>query len=720
MELFSTLNVQHGGGRHQGRRIGLAVACWLCLLLCSFYQQPALAKVKAKAKAKTSQHHQSHKAILQAMTFSPLPGEDIQIKLHFSKPIGRGFRSFATHKPATLVFDLLKVQSGLQRSRYSLHRGNVDKVEVLQTNGRARLIVHLYEFSQYETIVDGNDMLITVHNGEGRHVNHELGKFAAGAVASTSLKSVDFRRNSEGGGQVVFELLNRHINVDVHVQAGKILLSFADLRTPNHLQRRFDVTDFATPVDSIDVMQHGHMTIAEINTHGYYEHTAYQVNNKFIVDIVQIKGTDMEVKERKQYTGKRLSLVFQDISVRRVLQVIADFTGLNIVTSDSVKGSLTLRLRSVPWDEALDIILRTQGLAKREIGNIFLIAPLEEITEQERRDLESKLQVEQLEPLMSELLQVNYAQAAELADLLKNPDHSLLSPRGNVSVEERTNTLWIQDTFSKLKEVRSLIKKLDRPVKQVLIEARIVRVNSDFERNLGIRFGITKADHKSGTFNAANQLAQGVDPALIDPPTDRLNMDLPAMKILEVRPASIGVALANLGKDHLLDLELSALEKEGGGEIISSPRLITSNKQPAYIEEGTEIPYQEATSSGATSTEFKKAVLSLRVTPQITPDGRINMAIRVNQDTVSSEILGAVPAIDTRKIETQVLVNNGDTIVLGGIFQQTKTKQIFRVPLLGDLPVLGIFFRQTKTVNQRSELLIFLTPKIIQDSDNHL
>lgn len=712
MESASTLNLNDIGRRQRRRRFMLLVAIWtvILLLVCNLFQPAAMAKSKSSVQQGQDQ------SVLQAVTFKPLSGEDIQVKLRFSKPVGRNFRSFSTHKPATLVFDLFNVQSGLPKSRYALHRGNIDTAEVLQTNGRARFIIHLYENSHFETSVSGNELLITVRSGAGQ-VAHSpaMGKFAALAPQPSALKSVDFRRNAEGGGQVVFELMHRNVDVDVDVLAGKVVVAFADLRAPNHLQRRFDVTDFATSVDSIEVHQRGASTVADINTHGYFEHTAYQVNNKFIVDINTIAGTDVELLERKQYTGKRLSLVFQDISVRRVLQVIADFTGMNIVASDSVKGQLTLRLKNVPWDEALDIILRTQGLAKREIGNILMIAPVEEITQQEKRDLESRVQVEKLEPILSELIQVNYAKAAEMAELLKNPNHSLLSERGNVSVEERTNTLWVQDTFTKLKEIRNLLKKLDRPVKQVLIEARIVRVNSDFERELGIRWGITHPDHKSGTFSAANQLASGVAPSVLETPTDRLNLDLPAMSILNKRPASIGVALANLGKDHLLDLELSALEKEGGGEIISSPRLITSNKQPAYIEEGTEIPYQEATSSGATSTEFKKAVLSLRVTPQITPDGRVIMSLRVNQDSVSSEQLGDVPAIDTRKIETQVLVNNGDTIVLGGIFQQTKTKQVFRVPLLGDIPVVGHLFRQTNNVNNKSELLIFLTPKIIQD-----
>lgn len=417
------------------------------------------------------------------------------------------------------------------------------------------------------------------------------------------------------------------------------------------------------------------------------------------------------------YKGKRINLNFHNIKVRSLLQLLAETSGFNIVVSDTVQGNMTIRLKNVPWDQALDIILKTRGLGKRVFGSVMLIAPAQEIAAQEKHELEAKLEVQRLAPLISELIQVNYSKAADLAALLKDKGNTLLSERGNVSVDERTNTLWVQDTSDTLKEVRTLVHKLDKPVKQVLIETRIVLINKDYEQALGVQFGVTHPRHLSGTLEGANDLASGT-PVTQVPVLDRLNVNLPAMMtMLDGTPTSIALALAKLSNGYLLDLELSALENEGHAEIVSTPRIITANQQPAQIQQGEEIPYEEATSSGATSIAFKKAVLSLQVTPQITPDNKILLELQVNKDSRSTnKDIKGVPAIDTKELQTNVLVNNGQTIVLGGIYEQIVAHNVQRVPLLGRLPVLGALFRKRNDIDKQDELLIFVTPKIVEQN----
>ena len=451
---------------------------------------------------------------------------------------------------------------------------------------------------------------------------------------------------------------------------------------------------------------------------GDYGHFVYQVNKQFMVDIFPLTAEEIQqAKLKKQvFTGKRISLNFQNINIRAVLQLLADFTGINMVVSDNVKGDITLRLNDIPWDQALDIILTTQGLDKRRTGNVMLIDTKANLDKLEESKLKSQQIIQKLEPIRSELLQINYAKAADLAILIKDKQNSLLSERGKVSVDARTNTIWIQDTGTKIEEVRDLINQLDIPVKQVLIEARIVEVSKDFSQDIGIRWGISRPPTLSGTLAGANQMQQGVAPANVTPLTDRLNLDLVAAPANLATPATLGIALAKINDNILLDLELSALESEGRAELISSPRLITINQQSALIESGQEIPYQEATSSGATAVAFKKAVLSLKVTPQITPDGKILMDLQINQDTASPQTFNGVPAILTKEIQTNVLVNNGQTIVLGGIYTQDKTKTINRIPFFGELPVVGVLFRNKQIGIKNDELLIFITPKIITNA----
>jgi type IV pilus assembly protein PilQ len=548
-----------------------------------------------------------------------------------------------------------------------------------------------------------------------------------------ALSNIDFRRGEKGEGRVVVALSNPSTSVDIREEGGQIIVDFANTTLPEKLERRLDVTDFATPVRTVDTTTKGNNVRMVITPAGDYEHLAYQSGNVFTIEVKPLTKQEQETikKAKLSYTGEKLSLNFQDIEVRSVLQLIADFTGLNIVTSDSVQGNLTLRLKDVPWDQALDIILQSKGLTMRQTGNVLQIAPTEEVAAREKIELESQKQVAELAPLRSELVRINYAKAGDLAALLKAKENSLLSARGNVTIDDRTNTLLIQDTTDKLAEIRQLISVLDIAQRQVQIESRIVVANNDFSKNLGVRFGATDAEDiddgiisVGGSANsndsilndAADNLASTGSPFPVGIPSlgDRLNVNLP------IASANAGrIALGILSSGFLLDLELSALQAEGRGEVISNPRVITSNQKEALIEQGTEIPFLEASSSGAATVSFKKAVLSLKVTPQITPDDRIIMDLTVTQDTVGQTILlagSAVPAIDTREVDTQVLVNNGETVVLGGVYEAETRNESDRVPFFGDLPYVGALFRQTRKTDNKSELLIFVTPKIVNDT----
>ena len=508
-------------------------------------------------------------------------------------------------------------------------------------------------------------------------------------------------------------------------EAGKIVVEFFNVELPEALERRLDVTDFATPVSTVDTVTKGNNVRMTISPIGEYDHVAYQTNNLYTVEIKPTTKEQQEERRREKlgYTGERLSLNFQDIEVRSVLQLIADFTGTNIVVSDTVTGNITLRMQNVPWDQALDIILKTKGLAMRKNNDVILVAPSEEMAAREKLELESQKQIEELAPLYSEYIQVNYAKAEDLAKLLKGEEgNSMLSERGSVSIDERTNTLLLRDTAEKLADIRKLVGSLDIPVRQVLIESRIVIANDDFARDIGVRLGGNKVDSSNTTNTGVGGGLPGdvswgdfantfiVNPGDSDPPTDALLTDLRVTNPM----GAVNFVIGRVGKD-LLRLELSAMQAEGKGEVISSPRVITANQKEAVIRDGVEIPYLEASSSGATSVSFKEAVLALRVTPQITPDDRIIMDLAVNQDTVG-EVFSGVPSIDTRAVETQVLVDNGETAVLGGIYIQENRKEVDKIPFLGDLPGVGAAFRQTRSQNNKSELLIFVTPKIIKDN----
>ncbi|MDZ7734790.1 MAG: type IV pilus secretin PilQ family protein [Gammaproteobacteria bacterium] len=529
----------------------------------------------------------------------------------------------------------------------------------------------------------------------------------------------------QGEGRVIVRLSDPSVGVDMTKEGNKVVVDFLDTNLPSELDRRLDVIDFATPVKEIDTKARGNGVRMEISTvTGDFDHLAYQADDVFTVELKPLTAAEKEEKKKDEfgYTGERLSLNFQNIEVRAVLQLIADFTGLNMVASDSVGGNVTLRLKNVPWDQALDIILKSKGLGMRKAGNVIMVAPQEEIAAREKLELEAEKQLEELEPMRTEFMQVNYAKANDIAALIKAETNNLLSERGNVTVDERTNTLIVQDTSTSLQAIREMVAKLDIPVRQVLIESRIVNADESFAKDLGVKFGYSKNTTRDGS--AADDRLFGSVGGKIGGDTDfggttsfnTDNLENFIVSLPVTDPAgALGLAVGKIGS-YLLQLELSAALAEGRGEDIASPRVITANQREAVIESGVEIPFQEATSSGATSVSFKKAVLSLRVTPQITPDDRILLDLQVNQDTRGSpEVLG-VPPINTRSVTTQVLVDNGETVVLGGIYTQTDRQQQERVPFFGDLPYLGFLFRNTSVDSSRTELLIFVTPKILSEN----
>jgi len=665
---------------------------------------------------------------LDNIDVSQLPGNRIQIKMTMSgatavpKPL-----SFTIDNPARIALDFPQTASHVAK-RQKIGIGVAQSLNAVEAKGRTRVVLNLDKLVPYETRIENNDVYVILNTTSTEEqpaetVTDFLPTAPGTAKVDTEkvryhIKSIDFHRGTNGEGRLTVTLSDRHTPVNIREVAGKIVVDFSDTDLPPELQRRLDVVDFATPVTAVDAFGQGSNTRVVVSAQGRYEHLAYQSDEHFSLEVKPVTPEDESAEKRKKfgYTGEKLSLNFQDIEVRAVLQLIADFTGMNMVTSDTVKGNVTLRLQNVPWDQALDIILKTKGLASRQMGNVILVAPSEEIAAREKLEFESQKQKEELAPLVSDLIQVNYAKAGELAALLKAKENSMLSERGNVTVDERTNSLLVRDTADKLVDIRNLVAKLDIPVRQVLIESRVVIANDDFSRDLGVRFGATYAyggrrtdTFASGSAAANNEMINTIPTPVIPTLNNRLNVNLPVLS-----PAG-RFGFAVLGKHYLVDLELSAMQAEGRGEVVSSPKVITSNKTEAVIEQGVEIPYQEASSSGATSVSFKSAVLSLKATPQITPDDRVILDLSVNKDSVG-EVYFGVPSINTRKVNTQVLVDNGATVVLGGIYEQTRNENVSKVPFLGSLPVVGALFRQTLRQNDKAELLIFVTPKILKES----
>jgi type IV pilus assembly protein PilQ len=657
---------------------------------------------------------------LDKISFSTLPGDRVQVVLDMSGPVDEPL-SFAIDEPARIALDFPGVSLNLPRKTEDINVGMARSVTAVEAGGRSRVVLSLVKLVPYRIKVSGNQVVLTL-DSTGSTTSQAAAKRAAGITGS--IESIDFRRGEGGEGRIMVTLSDPAIVVNTFEQGDDIIVEFIGVQLPENLSRRLDVIDFATPVKIVDTKQAGENVRMVIEAGGAFDHLAYQSDDLFTLDVKALSEVEKERarKDKFTYTGERLSLNFQNIEVRAVLQLIADFTGLNMVASDTVSGNLTLRLKNVPWDQALDIILKTKGLAMRQTGNVILIAPTEEIAAREKLELEAQKQIEELAPLRSEFIQVNYAKAAVLATLLKAEENSLMTDRGRVSVDERTNILLVRDTADAINSIRELVATLDIPVRQVLIESRIVIADDNFNRDLGVRFGVSYSWNINGGNRTQGNIGGGLGgdtnfggvigsgDSLSTGGNQNLLVDLPIGN-----PASaIKFAVVSI-PDFILQLELQALQLEGRGEVISNPRVVTANQKEATIEQGTEIPFQEASSSGATSTSFKKAVLSLKVTPQITPDDRVIMDLAVNQDTVGREFSG-IPSVDTRSIVTQVLVDNGDTVVLGGIYEQVKREDVEKVPFFGDLPYLSWLFKTTSIRDEKTELLIFVTPKILKDA----
>lgn len=679
---------------------------------------------------------------LEDIRANALAGNKVELTLRLSDTAPQPL-TFTVDNPARIAFDLPDTSVAMTSRRIDVKQGALDTVNVAEANGRTRVVLNVDSLVPYETRLQGNSIVITLGANGSQSVGSTQPQAtapssqarAASAVPGTrAVNNIDFRRGSDGSGRVIVELSDAKVPADLRQEGGRIVVNFAKTSLPEPLMQRLDVVDFATPVNSVDALRVGDGTRLVIAASGDYEQLAYQSDNVYTIEIKPIVKLPPELQDKKEYTGERLTLNFQDIETRAVLQLLADTSGQNMVITETVGGNVTLRLQNVPWDQALDIVMRTKGLGMRKEGNVMLIAPEAELAAREKEVLAARKEVQELAPLRSEFLQVNYAKAGDLAALIKSGNNnSLMSSRGSVAIDERTNTLLIQDTSDRLADIRRLVATLDIPVRQVRIEARIVIVNDDFSRELGVRFGVnattTSVGGSDGQGFISNRGLDAPDTAVLFPGTndprggreigeavDRYMVNLPV-----ANPAG-ALALTFLDSDFIVDLELSAAQAEGRGEIVSQPTLITANQREATIEQGVEIPYQESSSSGATTTSFKKAVLNLKVTPQITPDNRVILDLTVSKDSVGELVASAtggfVPSINTREIVTQVLVNDGQTVVLGGILETERRESEKKVPLLGDIPGLGYLFKSTTRTDDKNELLIFVTPRILREGSN--
>jgi type IV pilus assembly protein PilQ len=690
-------------------------------------------------------------AALQSIDVTPLTNQRVQLKLHMSGPAPQPL-SFTIDNPARIAIDLPNTTLALPSRRIDVQSGGLDSILAAEGKDRSRLVLSLDHLVPYDIERQGNDIVVTIGSNTAAAANTQpqaegAGEAATAAAAPTEasagegaqpweIRSIDFRRGADGSGRIIVRLSDPHIPINLQQVGNQIVVDFTNASVPTDLVRRYDATDFGTPVTDFDVTNSSHGSRIAIDAGGQYDQLAYQSNDEYVVELQPLKKGEAE-QLRPKYTGERLTLNFQDISVRAVLQLLMDASGKNIVVSDTVSGSVTLRLQNVPWDQALAIILQTKGLGKVEEGNVILVEPQAELAARQKADLAAQDSVQELEPLRSEYLQVNYAKAADLAALIKGQSNSLMSKRGNVAVDDRTNTLLLQDTPENLEQVNRLVARLDVPVRQVEIEARVVLVNDDFNRQLGATLGLTDVQKNGQTgLVTTTGTAAGTDsivssaltndqstgqPFPVSIPTgssaaNRYNVNLP------VGSPDGSIAVGILSASHLVDLELSAAEAETEAKDISSPRVITANQKQATIMQGVEIPYQQSASSGATSISFKNAVLQLQVTPQITPDNRIILDLDVRDDEVGQVVVESggvnVPAIDTREVTTQVLVNDGQTVVLGGILTTENSNVVNQVPWLGSIPILGNFFKNTNRTNNKNELLIFVTPKIIRQGVN--
>ena len=658
-------------------------------------------------------------ASLKALDVDALPGGRVELKLSFDgpPPVPQGY---TTESPARIALDMPGVVSQLATKTHDLGGGNARSATVVEAKGRTRLIINLNQLAPYDSRIEGNDLFVVV----GQEVRPPVSRQASSAASSPArnpapagkaIRGVDFQRGTQGEGNVVIDLSDPSMAPDIQERDGKILLGFARTRLPEPLRVRLDVKDFATPVQFVKASATGDRATISIEPSGAFEYSTYQTDNKLTVSIRPMTVDDLQQRNtNRPYSGEKLSLNFQDIDVRSVLQLIADFTNLNLVASDTVQGGITLRLQNVPWDQALDLVLKTKGLDKRKVGNVLLVAPADEIAARERQELESQKQIADLAPLRRELLQVNYAKAADIAKLFQSVTNAeaKADERGSITVDERTNNIIAYQTQDRLDELRRIVAQLDIPVRQVMIEARIVEANVDYDKSLGVRWG--GSIQNKGNWNTSG-VSNGVNGSSTIGTPGSTSTNTPFVDLGAAANTS-GIGIAFITDNVLLDLELTAMEKTGNGEIVSQPKVVTSDKETAKILKGTEIPYQEASSSGATSVSFKEASLSLEVTPQITPDNRIIMEVKVTKDEPDYlNMVQDVPPIKKNEVNAKVLVNDGETIVIGGVFSNTQSKVVDKVPFLGDVPYLGRLFRRDVVSEKKSELLVFLTPRIMNN-----
>ncbi|WP_372875385.1 type IV pilus secretin PilQ [Pseudomonas sp.] len=658
-------------------------------------------------------------ADLQALDVSALPGDRIELKLTFDEPV-LAPRGYTIEQPARIALDFPGVSSKLGVKSRELGVGNARSVTVVEAKDRTRLIINLTDLAPYNTRTDGNNLYVVI--GEGAPGSASVRPATAATVSSAApvksyaaqgkaISNIDFQRGEQGEGNVVITLSDASVSPDIQEQGGKIRLDFAKTQLPEALRVRLDVKDFATPVQFVSATGSADKASIVIEPTGFYDYLAYQTDNVLTLSIKPLTQDEVETRksERFAYTGEKLSLNFQDIDVRSVLQLIADFTDLNLVASDTVRGNITLRLQNVPWDQALDLVLKTKGLDKRKVGNVLLVAPADEIAARERQELESQKQIAELAPLRRELIQVNYAKASDMAKLFQSVTSAegRSDERGSITVDDRTNSIIAFQTQDRLDELRRIVAQLDIPVRQVMVEARIVEANVDYDKALGVEWRGVSVGDNNFVVGGTNSLIKGTDP---------LEIQAGNFVDLGAAGASSGLNLGFITNNALLDLELSAMEKTGNGEVISQPKVVTADKETAKILKGSEVPYREASSSGAATTSFKQAALSLEVTPQITPDNRVIMEVKVTKDAPDFSNAAAsqgVPAISKNEVNAKVLVADGETIVIGGVFTNTQSKSVDKVPFLGDIPYLGTLFRRDVVRDSKSELLIFLTPRIM-------
>ena len=682
----------------------------------AFHLSPALAQ---EAPAPISN-------VLQDVNFVAQGPGKVQLTFDLKKPLAQPPGGFSVNSPARIAIDLPDTVNGLDKSAITSTEGDLRSVNVVQAGTRTRLVMNLARPMNFETRLDGNKLIVNLTATAAADVTPAVQRFAAikSTVPEThTVGKVEFRRGTNNEGRVVLDLSDPRVEVDIRRQGKRLLVDFLDAKLAGDIQRKLDVRDFGTPVQFVDASVTGNAVHLVVESDGTWEHSAYQAEKQFVLEIRKtVEDTNKLVQgPNKTYNGDKLTLNFQNVEIRNVLQVIADFTGLNIIAADTVNGSITLRLKDVPWDQALDIILQTRNLSMRRDGNVVLISPAEELAAKEKAALEVVNARGELEPVHTEIIQLNYQRAEDVQKLVADEKQRLLSKRGSASVDGRTNSLFVRDTDARLEEIRRLISKIDIPVRQVMIEARIVIATNTFTRQLGARLGVA-----ASKFYGNNVL--NTTPSLVQPTSTTLNTStgstttnasytqVPNVNLPVASAAGqIALTLLNTASGNLLSLELSALEADSKGKVVSSPRVITSDKQKATIQQGTEIPYQQASSSGATNVAFKDAVLSLAVTPRITPDGRVAMDLEIKSDAVGT-IYAGVPSIDTNRINTQLMVDDGETAVLGGIYKIDSTVAETKVPGLGDIPVLGNLFKSTDRTENKSELLIFITPRVIRDS----